>query len=73
MNLTPAFIWTHDVHGTTPGPGGGFIERRKSFTAALFLDYINRVRVELAYTNLFGGNDFLRDRDSFRFGVSYAY
>ena len=32
VNLIPNFSWQHDVTGTSPGPGGNFIEGRKALT-----------------------------------------
>ena len=31
-NILPRFIWQHDVDGTTPGPGGNFVEGRYGLT-----------------------------------------
>jgi len=73
--LTPQIAFNHDVQGTTPGPGGSFIENRKSVTASLTGDYLATWRVGLSYTTFFGGGDFnlLRDRDFASFNVSYAF
>jgi hypothetical protein len=31
-NVVPRFSWQHDVSGTTPGPGGNFVEGRYGLT-----------------------------------------
>ena len=74
-NLRPFLLWTHDVHGTTPGPRGAFIEDRKSLSAGLFVDYLKAWTARLAYTSFFGGNRYhtLIDRDSVRFSVGYSF
>ncbi|MEA3363424.1 MAG: DUF1302 domain-containing protein, partial [Thermodesulfobacteriota bacterium] len=35
VTLSPRIAWAHDVSGTTPGPGGNFIEDRKAVTLGL--------------------------------------
>ena len=37
VNVTPRFLFSHDVSGTSPGPGGNFIEGRKALTFGLWL------------------------------------
>ena len=72
--------WTHDVKGVTPGPGGAFVEDRKTLTAALELQYTQRWTASLSYVRNFGGvrilgivvNQF-EDRDFVRFNVIFHY
>jgi hypothetical protein len=75
LSLTPAVLFTHDVHGTTPAPVNTFLEDRKSFTAGIGLNYINRWTGNLSYTSFFGAGDrnLLNDRDSVRLRVSYTF
>jgi hypothetical protein len=78
--LTPLLRWTHDVDGVTPGPGGGFVEERKSITAALDIQYTQRWTASLSYVHDFGGIhingasvNLLEDRDFVRFNVIFHY
>jgi hypothetical protein len=48
ITLMPLLRWTHDVKGVTPGPGGAFIEDRKTFTAALDVQYTQRCTASLS-------------------------
>ncbi len=75
ITLVPRFLFTHDLHGTTPAPVGTFVEERKSFTAGLGLNYINRWTGNLSYTNFFGAGDrnLLNDRDLLRLRISYTF
>jgi len=75
ISLVPRVLFTHDVRGTTPAPVGTFVEERKSFTAGLGLNYINRWTGNLSYTNFFGAGDrnLLNDRDLVRLRISYTF
>ncbi|MEM1080350.1 MAG: DUF1302 domain-containing protein [Pseudomonadota bacterium] len=74
-NMTPRLAFNHDVTGTSPGPGGNFIEGRKSLTLVLGLDYLAQWRVNFAYTNFFDGgiNNLIYDRDFVSASVSYSF
>ncbi len=75
LNLVPRVLFTHDFHGVTPAPISTFVSGRKSLTLALGARYINRWTADLGYTRFFGGegDNLLRDRDLFRFRVSYTF
>jgi hypothetical protein len=80
FTLTPLLRWTHDVDGVTPGPGGAFIEERKTLTASLDLQYTQRWTASLSYLRDFGGThikganvNLLEDRDFVRFNVIFHY
>lgn len=75
ISLVPRFLFTHDFRGTTPAPLGSFVEQRKSFTAGLGLNYINRWTGNLSYTRFFGAGDrnLLNDRDLLRLRISYTF
>ena len=64
-NIVPRFSWTHDVKGTTPGPGGNFVEGRNGLTLGVAANLRGTYELDVAYTK-FGGagrwND-LNDRD----------
>jgi len=73
--VSPRLAWSHDVDGTTPGPGGAFIDGRKQLTAGLGFNLLNQWTVDLAYTDYSGGGRYnlLRSRDFFAASVSYAF
>ncbi len=64
-NIIPRFSWTHDVGGTSPGPGGNFIEGRYGLTLGVAANVRAMYELDVAWTT-FGGagryND-LNDRD----------
>jgi hypothetical protein len=55
FTLSPRIAFNHDVSGITPGPGGNFLEGRKSATAGLEANYLNKWVFDLSYTSFFGG------------------
>ena len=75
LTLRPSLRWTHDVDGVTPGPGGAFIEDRKTLTARLDVQYTQRWTASLSYFRDFGGGvvNLLEDRDFVRFNVMFHY
>jgi hypothetical protein len=74
-NVIPRLGWSHDVDGTTPGPGGSFIEDRKQLTLGVTFDYLQRWDITVSYTDYFGGSKYneLRDRDFISASVSYSF
>lgn len=75
FTLSPRLAFNHDVHGTSPGPGGNFIQGRKSITLGIEANYLNRWSLDLSYTNYFGAGQFnlLSDRDFVAFVAKYAF
>ena len=73
--LSPLFAFNHDVNGTTPGPGGNFIDGRKSVTLGLQANYIDKWVFDLSYTNYFGGGQYnlISDRDFVAFVAKYSF
>ncbi|KAA9130436.1 DUF1302 domain-containing protein [Marinihelvus fidelis] len=73
--VAPRLAWSHDVDGTTPGPGGSFIDGRKQVTAAVSFSYLDRWVVDVAYTDYLGGGKYnlLRNRDFIAASVSYSF
>jgi hypothetical protein len=55
ITLSPRIAFNHDVNGITPGPGGNFLEGRKSATIGLEANYLNSWVFDLSYTSFFGG------------------
>ncbi len=75
ITVKPLLLWTHDVDGVTPGPGGAFVEHRKTFTTALDLQYTQRWTSSLSYVRNFGGGsiNIFEDRDLVRFNLTFHY
>jgi hypothetical protein len=64
-NVLPRFNWQHDLKGTTPGPGGNFVEGRYGLTLGVAANLMAKWEIDMSWTK-FGGagrwND-LNDRD----------
>ena len=75
ITLSPRIAFNHDVHGTTPGPGGNFLEGRKSGTVGVEANYLNKLVFDLSYTAFWGGGQFnqISDRDFASFTVKYSF
>lgn len=75
VNLFPRIGFNHDVSGTTPGPGGNFIEDRKQLTLGLDGTYLEKWGAGVSYTRFFGGGRYnlLRDRDFVSLNVRYSF
>ncbi len=75
INFSPRVAFAHDVSGTSPGPGGNFIEDRKAITLGLEADYLNSWSADISYTSFFGAYDFnlIHDRDFVGFNVKYSF
>jgi hypothetical protein len=75
FGLSPRIAFNHDVNGTTPGPGGNFVEDRKSYTLGVEANYLNRWAVDLSYTRFFGAGMFnlLTDRDFYTLSARYSF
>ncbi|MEP7244873.1 MAG: DUF1302 domain-containing protein [Gammaproteobacteria bacterium] len=74
-NILPRFSWAHDVNGTSPGPGGNFIEGRYGLTLGVGASLRATWELDAAYTK-FGGagryND-LNDRDFAALSVKVSF
>ena len=75
FTVSPRVAFNHDVHGITPGPGGSFIEGRKSVTLGAEATYLNNLGLDLSYTSFFGaGNlNLIGDRDFVSVAVKYSF
>lgn len=75
VTVLPRIAWAHDVSGTTPGPGGSFIDGRKTLTIGLGFNYLQKWIFDLAYTDYSGGGRYNRlyDRDFFAASVKYSF
>ncbi|MBD8526953.1 DUF1302 domain-containing protein [Pseudomarimonas arenosa] len=75
FNLNPRFAFNHDVNGITPGPGGNFLQGRKSYTLGAEAIYLDRWSVDLSYTVFSGagGLNQISDRDFASLAIKYAF
>lgn len=75
ITLSPRIAWAHDVNGNSPGPGGNFIEGRKTVTLGLAADYQNQWSADLSYTNFFGAGRYnlVNDRDFVAMNIKYSF
>jgi len=75
FNVSPRVAFNHDVDGITPGPGGNFIEGRRSLTFGSEITYLNQWSGDLSYTKFFGAEAFnlIHDRDFVSVTVKYSF
>ena len=75
INLQPRVAWAHDVAGTTPGPGGNFIEGRKALSLGLTGVYQQTWSADLAYTRYMGAGRYnlINDRDFVSFNIKTSF
>lgn len=75
FTISPRFAFNHDVNGITPGPGGNFIEGRRSGTLGVEATYLNQWGFDLSYTAFTGAKRFnqIYDRDFVSFLVRYSF
>jgi hypothetical protein len=74
-NFVPRFSWQHDVEGTTPGPGGPFVEGRYGLTLGLGANLRATYEVDVSWSR-FGGagryND-INDRDFVAAALRFSF
>ena len=75
VTISPRIAWAHDVSGTTPGPGGSFIDGRKKVTVGLGFNYLQQWLFDFSYTSFMGGGRYnlLYDRDFVAASVRYSF
>ena len=75
VTLSPRIAFNHDVKGITPGPGGNFLEGRKSITVGVEANYLNSWVFDLSYTGFSGAGQLnqIYDRDFYSFSVKYSF
>lgn len=75
VTLSPRLAWAHDVNGTTPGPGGNFVEGRKAVTLGLGANYQNKWAADISYTDFFGAGRYnlINDRDFLAAEIKYYF
>jgi hypothetical protein len=74
-NLSPRFVWSQDVDGTTPGPGGNFVEGRYGATFGVLASYQSSFEFDLSYTLFDGASRYneLTDRDLVSATIKYSF
>lgn len=75
VNLAPRIAFNHDVSGITPGPGGNFLEGRKSLTLGLEANYLNSWVFDISYTRFSGAEPYnqISDRDFASASIKYSF
>jgi hypothetical protein len=75
FSVSPRLAFNHDVNGITPGPGGNFLEGRKSGTLGVEAIYLQRWAFDLSYTIFTGAKPFnqIHDRDFAAFSIKYSF
>lgn len=74
VNTQAIFLWFHDVKGTSPAPGGNFLEGKKRATLLGRFDY-GDWGASAGYTWQFDGGVYndISDRDTFSMSFSYRF
>jgi hypothetical protein len=73
--ITPRYSWQHDVQGTSPGPGGNFVEGRYGLTLGVGGNLRNTWDLDLSWTRYGGAGRFndINDRDFIAATVKVAF
>jgi hypothetical protein len=74
-NFSPRFVWAQDVDGTTPGPGGNFVEGRTGATFGVLASYQSSLEFDVSYTAFDGAGRYneLTDRDFLAATIKYSF
>jgi len=74
VSLTPEISFKHGIYGNGPEPGAAFREDEKALGLTLTADYLNQYRLQLGYTNFFGGDyNAIEDRDFLSLSASVSF
>ncbi|MCK5769036.1 DUF1302 family protein [Algiphilus sp.] len=75
LSIEPTLIWGHDINGNSPGPGGNFVEGRKTLNSTFQFRYKTASSFNVSYQLFTGGgaNHLLRDRDNLGFFIRYQF
>ena len=71
--VSPYLQFQHDVEGYSPSPAGPFEEGRTALTLGVGMNYLERWRGDLSYTNFNGDTNQLSDRDFVSLSMSYSF
>ncbi len=74
-NVVPRFSWQHDVSGTSPGPGGNFVEGRYGLTLGVSANLQAKWELDTSWTRFGGAGRFndLNDRDFVAASLKYSF
>ncbi len=74
-NVSPRLVLSHDVSGTTPGPGGNFVEGRTGLTLGFNANLQATWELDVNYTQFDGASRWndLNDRDFIAATVKYSF
>ncbi len=74
-NVLPRFSWQHDVSGTTPGPGGNFVEGRYGLTLGVAANLRAKWEIDTSWTKFGGAGRFndINDRDFVAATLKYSF
>ena len=75
VSMVPRFSFAQDVAGISPGPGGNFLEGRKSLTLGLGFQYRINWEFDLSYTTFMGADRYnlINDRDFVAANIKYSF
>ena len=75
VSMVPRFSFAQDVAGISPGPGGNFLEGRKSLTVGLGFQYRINWEFDVSYTNFMGAGRYnlINDRDFVAANIKYSF
>jgi hypothetical protein len=75
VSMVPRFSFSQDVAGISPGPGGNFLEGRKSLTLGLGFQYRINWEFDVSYTTFMGADRYnlINDRDFVAANIKYSF
>jgi len=74
-NVLPRFSWQQDVSGTTPGPGGNFVEGRYGLTLGVEANLRATWALDMSWTKFGGAGQYndINDRDFVAANIKYSF
>jgi hypothetical protein len=74
-NILPRVVWSQDVNGVSPGPGGNFIKGRHAATFGVEGNLRNTWVLDVSYSHYGGAEQFnlLSDRDFVAASIKYSF
>lgn len=73
--LSPTLTFSHDFYGTTAAPYSNYLQDRMSASFSVQAELNNNLRLNLGYTNFWGGhlNNKAQDQDFMSFSAQYSF
>jgi Protein of unknown function (DUF1302) len=74
-NLTPHALWSQDVNGVSPGPGGSFVSGRYASTVGVTASTRQRLDLDVSYSHFGGAGQYnlLHDRDFIAASIKFSF